>query len=287
MSSLFDLLRRLRSSLGWVAAQFWATLLLVLACIGWTRIPDSHGWQVALTLLLPLLLLAALLTLQAGTMRKLSGETAGRVRFFWGALTLLAWVAVICAVWMLLDWCNDQTIPWASYLNSKVSAGGRQTIFTYDHLQRWLTALIWIVRWIALPAKIIPYAMSSAEWGWRLPWRKIIRLLLHLRWWLAVVAGALLAVDLPPHFFAGLPRGTVSHQIGAVGLKLAGTYLIAVSVWVLLLTWCAVLLHETKQKAELPAEEAGSPVPVGPGPLGEDSVRLPLPEGDDHLGGNA
>ena len=32
-----DLFRRLRLSLAWVAAQFWATLLIILAGIAWTR----------------------------------------------------------------------------------------------------------------------------------------------------------------------------------------------------------------------------------------------------------
>ena len=31
MSTTNDLLRRLRASLGWVAAQFWVTLLIVMA----------------------------------------------------------------------------------------------------------------------------------------------------------------------------------------------------------------------------------------------------------------
>ena len=60
-----DLFRRLRLSLAWVAAQFWATLLIILAGIAWTRLPDRHAWQVALALFVPLLLLAAVLLLEA------------------------------------------------------------------------------------------------------------------------------------------------------------------------------------------------------------------------------
>ena len=68
---LNDLFHRLRSSIAWVAAQFWATLLLILAGVAWTRLPDSYAWQVGLTLFVPLVLLAAALLLEAGTMRKL------------------------------------------------------------------------------------------------------------------------------------------------------------------------------------------------------------------------
>ena len=54
MSYCKDLLRRLRLSLSWVAAQYVLTLGLVLIGLAWTRLPDKHVWQVALTLLVPL-----------------------------------------------------------------------------------------------------------------------------------------------------------------------------------------------------------------------------------------
>ncbi|MGD1105533.1 MAG: hypothetical protein ABR865_00695 [Terracidiphilus sp.] len=286
-NTLNDLFHRLRASLAWVAAQFWATLLLVLAVAAWTRLPDRYAWQVVLSLLVPFVLLAAALLLQAGTMRKLLHDEQRRVHLVLGVLTLLVWVAVVWAVWTILDWCDNQIPDWAGYLNSRASAHLRATLLTYDHIQNWLVFLVWVFRWIALPAKVIPYAMSSAQWGWRLPWRKIIRLLLNWRWWLAVIAAALLAVEWPSHFFTSEPQGTVSHQVSAVVLKLAGTYLLAIVCWVLLLAWCAVLLGRSAPAAEKPADDSLVPAPVGAGPLSEDSVKLPLPEGDGNSGGNA
>jgi hypothetical protein len=284
---LNDLFRRLRLSVAWIAAQFWAMLLLVLACVAWTRLPDKYAWQVGLTLLVPLLLLAAFLLLQAGTMRDLLNQERGRVSLAMGALTLLVWAAIVWAAWAILDWCDDQIPLWAGYLNSRASAHMRATLFTYEHIQTWLTLLVWIFRWIAVPAKVIPWAMASAQWGWRLPWRKLIRLVVNWRWWLAVVAAALLAVEWPSHFFTGLPHGTVSHQVWAVVLKLAGTYLLAIASWVLLLAWAAVLLSRSERTAEQPGDNSLVPAPAGTGPLGEDSVRLPLPEGGGDSGGEA
>jgi hypothetical protein len=281
-----DLIRRLRLSLAWVAAQFWATLLIILAGIGWTRLPDSYAWQVALALLVPLVLLAAVLLLEAGTTRELFNDSQRRVHLAAGVLTLLFWVAVVWAAWALLDWCGDQIPVWAGYLNSRASADSRATLFTYDHIQSWLTFLVWIIRWIAVPAKVIPWAMASAQWGLRLPVRKIIRLLFNWRWWLAVIIAALVAVELPSHFFDGLPRGTVSHQVWAVMLKLTAAYLLAIISWVLLLAWCAVLLSLGPRAAENP-DDSRVLAPIGSGPLGEDSVKLPLPESGDDSGGNA
>jgi len=286
VSSSNNLLHRLRSSLGWIAAQFWATPLLVLAGIGWTRLPDKHSWQVGLSLLLPLVLLIAVLLLQAGTMRRLIHDEQRRTPFLVGAFTLLVWVLVAWVAWAVLDWCDDQIPIWAGYLNSRFGAGERATIFTYDHLESWLTFLVWICRWIALPAKLIPHAMGSANWGWRLPWRRTLRLVFNWQWWLAVIVAAIAAVELPSHFFANEPSGTVSHQVWSVALKLVGAYLLAVVSWVLLLVWAAVLLNRPKPATAHPADEAPVPVPVGSGPHSEDSVKLPLPESGNDAGGN-
>jgi hypothetical protein len=262
-----DLIRRLGGNWRWVAAQFVLTLLLILAGLAWTRLPDKHWWQVVLTLLVPLLLAVCVLELEAGTMRALSDDDGRRVKLVFGAMALLAWVALFWAWWAALDWCDDRIPTWAGYLNSKATAGERATFLTYDHIQHWLTVAEWLVRWILVPGKIVPYAIASAQWGWRIPFRRIIRLRLNWRWWPAVVLGALLGVVLPGHFFAGLPHGTVTHQIWAVAFKLAGTYVLAVGSWVLLLAWAALLFARITS--------------------GEDASASPLPEGSDDAGGNA
>jgi hypothetical protein len=286
MSTLRDLLRRLRASLGWVEAQFWATLLIVLAGVIWTRVPERHAWQVGLTLLLPLLMLAAVLVLEAGTMRAFLQRDERRVQFAVGALTLLVWIAVVRVAWFILDWCDDRIPLWASYLNSRASAHARARLFTYEHIQLWLTVLVWIFRWIVVPAKVIPHAMASAEWGWRLPWRKLLRMMLNWQWWIGAVIAALVGVLLPSYFFHGEPHGTVTHQVWAVILKVAGAYLLAIASWVLLLAWAAVLLAREERRPKPPGDDALVPAPVASGPLGEDSVKLLLPESDNDAGGN-
>ncbi len=286
MSYLKDLIRRFRGSLKWIAAQFVLTLALILLGLAWTRLPDTHWWQVVLTLLVPLLLGISLLELEAGTMRALADDDGRRVKLVWGAVTLLVWVSLFWACWAALDWCDDQIPTWASYLNSRASSGQRATIFTYDHIQRWLTLAEWLLRWIIIPGKITPYAMASAQWGWRIPFRKIFRLLLNWRWWPAVVLAALLGVVLPGHFFAGVPHGTVTHQIWAVTLKLAMSYVLGVASGILLLGWAAVMMGRSDSDADAPDDEEMVPVEVGSGPLGSDSVKLPLPDGDKDAGGN-
>lgn len=287
MSYCIDLIRRLRGSLSWVAAQYVLTLVLIALGLAWTRLPDKHVWQVALTLLVPLLLAISALELEAGTIRALADDDGRRVKLVFGAMAVLVWVALFWACWAVLDWCDDRIVQWASYLNSRASAGGRATVFTYDHLQRWMTWTEWVLRWIIVPGKIIPYAMASAQWGWRIPFRRIIRLLLNWRWWPVVVLAALVSVVLPGHFFAGLPSGSVAHQIWAVVLKLAASYILVVGCWVVLLAWAAVLLGRGAGGMEQGGDDSVVPVPVGSEPLREDAMRLPLPEGGDDASGNA
>ena len=284
MNDFKEMFRRLGRAWGWTAAQFWATLLIVLAGLGWTRVPEKHVWQVGLTLLLPVAMLAAMLVLEAGTMRGLLKKDERRARFAWGALTLVVWIAVVWIAWLILDWCGDQIPLWAGYLNSRASAHARARVFTYDHIQLWLTILVWIFRWIVIPAKVIPYALASAQWGWRLPWRNLLLMLFNWRWWLGAVIAALLGVLLPSYFFHGEPHGTVTHQVWAVILKVAGAYLLAVASWVLLIAWAVVVLARSGGNAAKRGNDGLHGVSTGSGPTGE--IPAPLPESGNDGGGN-
>lgn len=250
MTYLSDLLHRLRASLSWVAAQFWAIALIALAGIGFTRLPDKYAWQVLLSLFVPLLIVVATLLLQAKTMRSLLPHEPQRNPLWQGALMLLAWAIVVWAAWAILDWCGDQIPLWAGYLNSRASAHSRARVFTYAHLMHWLTLAEWVFRWIVTPGKVIPWAIASVVSGWRLPFGRVLRLLWNWRWWPSVIAAALVGVALPVHFFAGLPHGTVRQQTWAVIFKLSGSYLLIIASWVLLLAWAAVLLARQAQPSE-------------------------------------
>ena len=254
---------RIRQSRVWIAAQFVGILLLILVCLAWTRVPEKHVWQVVLSLLLPLLVLAGTVVLQAGTMRRLADDHGERVHLAWGALTLLFWVALFLVSWAILDWCEDQIPQASSYFNARFSAHARATVFTFDHIQRWLEWIVWVLRWIILPGKILPYAMASSQWGWRLHWRRVLRILWSWRWWPAIVLAAFVASWLPSQFFAGIPHGTVQAQVWHIAIKLFGAYLLDVCCWVLVLSWLAVLFSRQQPPPKLSrgAGQAGFPVP--------------------------
>ncbi|MGA3370382.1 MAG: hypothetical protein ABSC48_01340 [Terracidiphilus sp.] len=278
MTYFKDLFARLRQSWRWVTAQFVVTLLLILAGLAWTRLPEKHVWQVLLSLLVPLLLAISVLELQAGTMRSLAGDDGKRVKLVWGAMTLLAWIGVAWIAWALLDWCDDQFPQWASYLNSKAASTARARLFTYENIYLWMTYVEWVFRWIVVPAKVIPYAMASAQWGLRLPWRSVIRLLWNWRWWLGVTIAALFGVWLPGRFFATILSGTPHAQVLHEILRLATAYLLAVGSWVLLLGWAAVLFGRRQQNTvDALALILGQ---TGPHAGEESAEKPPLPESE-------
>jgi len=278
MTNVQSFFNRLAHGRRWIVLQFVLTPVLILAGIGWTRLPDKHLWQVALDLLLPLLLIICALELEAGTIRAFADNDGRRVKLVWGAVTLLVWIAIGAAFWAVLDWCDDQIPLWAGYLNSRASSHARSVVFTYAHIVHWLTIAEWILRWIVLPGKLIVLGAASAQWGWRLPARRIFHILLSGRWWLGVILAALVGVLLTSRFFVGLPHGTVSAQVWTVVLKLAAAYLLAVGAWVLLLAWVATLFGRQTP----PAEEArvAVPVPTGP-PADERNATAEIPPPDD------
>jgi len=95
---LSDWLRRVRHAWVWIVLQFAGVALLIAIGLLWTRIPEKHVWQVLLTLLLPLLLAAGFVVIQAGTFRGFlhpGTEGTRRIPLGWGAATLLIWIAII------------------------------------------------------------------------------------------------------------------------------------------------------------------------------------------------
>ncbi len=240
----------LREARGWIAAQFVGFPLLALAGIGWTRLPEKHAWQVALVLVIPLVLAAAVLALEVGTVRRMMAASEGRVSLVSGALSLLVWMALAWFVWSLLDRFDDHIWQWAAYLNSKAPAWWRERLFTYPHITAWLGNAEWLLRWAIVPAIFVPLGVSSAVRGWRLHWRNTLHVIHDWRWFFAVLVLALVGVALPGHFFSGAPHGSLSAQTWAIALKLTGAYLIGFFCWIVLLAWVCALLR-SKEAAKV------------------------------------
>lgn len=288
---------RLWRSRVWAAMQLVCLALLLVAGLGWTRIPEKHAWQVALSLLIPILLAAGFLMLQAVTMRRLlrrpaSEPEAGlpQATLAWGAATWMAWLGIGWLAWSLLDRFDDQIQLWSGYLNSRFGAGARTSIATEEHIAWLFTYLERALRWVVVPGLLLPLS-SSAAWGVRrLPWKRVLLIWLNWRWWPAVIAAALIGVEWPRELFTAAPHGSVSAQVWRVAIKLIAAYLLAVSSWFALLGWTAILFCAgpvAEERDDGEADLAGVGVRVLPPDGGKSgSVRLPLPESGEDPAGN-
>ena len=290
-SLIVEWLSRVRHAWLWIVLEVAGVALLIAAGMMWTRIPEKHWWQVLLTLLVPLLLAAAFVVLQAGTFRGFlrpatdaSEQSRPRVSLYWGAATLVIWLAIGWVLWAVLDKFDDHTFNWALYLNSKAGPQARVHWASYEHLNRDLEWAGWTLRWVIVPGLLMPFA-ASAAWGLRrLPWLRVLRLYVTWHWWPAVLALALVGEAWPQTWFEGEPHGSVQSQVMRVIWKLAAAYLLAMVCWVKFVGWTAMQLDEPRG-----GDDGGEPEPSIAGPRGEKhaTVKLSLPDANEGVGGNA
>jgi hypothetical protein len=271
----------------WALLQFAGIALLIAVGLLWTRIPEKNWFEVLLTLLVPLLVAAGFVALQAGFLRSLlrSGaaapETPLETSLAFGALTLLLWIAAGWILNIFIDSFGTRTDDWASYLNSRFNPDYRARVFTYEHISAWLDHVTWFLRQVVVPGLLIPLGCTALFGLRRAPWRRVARVWTNWRWWPVVLILALLGEILPQHFFAGDPEGSVQAQIWKVILKLLAAYLVSVLCWVLALAWSAALLIGVD-----PGPGVTAPV-SSPPPEPASAPPLTLDETSDHLRGNA
>jgi len=287
VKNILSAVHRFGQAWPWIIAHFAGILAFIFIGLAWTRVPDKSAGDVFLTLALPIVLFVALLVIETATMRRLMDSEVDRTRLVWATLFLGFWVVLGLVAWLLLDWCDDRIPDWASYLNSRFSTHSRATLFTFDHLQHWLSLTEWALRWIIIPGKLILCAVATSQWGLRAPFRRLLHVLFSWQWWIVVTVCSLAAVAWPSTFFAGIPHGSVSHQVWAVVLKLAAVYMLAIWAWLALLAWAAALFSWAN-----PVSGPGAFAPVGapvssPDNSKGDAVHLPLPEGGSNGVGDA
>lgn len=291
---IVDWVSRLRRAWLWIVLEIVGVALLIGLGLAWTRIPEKNAWQVLLTLLVPVVVAAGFVVLQAGTFRgflrpvaEVDPRERARVSLPGGAATLVIWIAIGWVLWAQLDKFDDHIWSWASYLNSRFGVGPRAGWASFEHLSRDLKWAGWVLRWVVVPGLLMPLGCSAA-WGLRrLPRGRVLRLFIDWRWWPAVLACALVGEAWPQTWFSGEPHGSVHEQVTRVIWKLVAAYLLAMVCWVKLLGWTAMLLDDGPRGDDGGGEPvAGRAIDSGPGEK-RGAVTLPLPDADQGIGGNA
>jgi hypothetical protein len=244
-NAITELFKRLCLSRGWVGAQFGWVLPWIWINIAVLYLEGIQAWPERLSEGLggsdSILVMIVALVVQAGMLRSLMSNDAKRVRLVWGSLALLLWGMLYLIAISMQE--------------------------TYLPGQIWQ----WLLAWVVAPVILFPFAAASAVYGWRLPWRRVLRVVLAWRWWLGVLLAGTVGMFAELYFdgVRGWPK--VWDVDLAAGLKMGAVDMLEMGVWILLLGWLAVLFDMNGH---------------GIKSTGEDSVPLPLPEGGGDAGGN-
>lgn len=211
----------------------------------WLIIPDAHGWQVAGSALIALIVAVSVLWLRAGTLAWFRVEEFRRQGSIWPAyryarrhvLALGIWVLVfVVLVWML--WGIYEYVPqFAVWFRQKIGGGPSPRNLMRD--VNWLLLLITV---FVLPASWVPMATTISAVGFkaehivlsRRVWRR------PLYWlWFCLLLGA--SVYIPYKLIWWIPDlQTLRQQAWSVAGRFLLAYIIAVTGFIALV-WMTAL----------------------------------------------
>lgn len=144
-----------------VMLQLFGNAVLLACAFAWLEVPDSHIWELVLSLLLGAVILSAFFGLHATTIRSLR-QPADPQRVRIGAPVLACWMLLLYLPSIPVNYLDARSPMIAGYLNSKLSAPLRTT-FTYDRLSNWQSAALDILFWYLIPTLLLPFILETVS----------------------------------------------------------------------------------------------------------------------------
>jgi hypothetical protein len=211
---------------------------LLAAVYFWLQLPDAHGWQVAGTALVAVIVIFFGLWLRTGTFAYFRvaefRDRAAVWRAFRHALRhmlgLLVW-ALLFAVLAWLLWRLRTYTPQAGvWLRQKLNAGPAPRNVTRD--LNWLLVLLWLV----LLAIWLPIGTTIAAAGFRLKrMARSLRVLRRPAYWLWFFALVFVGAYVPYRLVWWIPElDDLRKQAWSMGLRFLAAYVILISAFVAL-----------------------------------------------------
>lgn len=183
--------------------QFVGNAAIFLAFVWWLRFSDAHWWNLLASFLVIVVIVSAALLLHGGTLKYFQSahqdKTAKLPPAFRTALKHLAAIFVWALIFFLLRYCIGRleryqfTLP--GYLRSEFPAWLRRMI-SEPRLDSIYSGSVSILLWVVLPGLLLPFALFSADKGFRglvafAAWRRTLRKLIY---WVALVITVILGV---------------------------------------------------------------------------------------------
>ena len=206
----------------------------------WLLVPDAHGWQVALSAALALLIVFGVVWLRAGTLawfrvaefRTQSAIGSAFRRGLRHIVPLAVWFGLgVIVGWLLLS-AGNYVPQFSVWIRQKVNAGPSPR--NVMHGSDWV---VFVVRWIVLPALWLPVATTIAGVG--LSGGHAVRSFRVLRrplYWISLCVLIAMGVWLPYRLVTWVPDlKTLHQQAWSAGLRFAAAYIILITGFILLI----------------------------------------------------
>ena len=204
--------------------------LLFWCAFTWLGIRDAKTWQLIATAVFGLLILVPWLWLQDGTLVYCGDRSQGLWTAFRKSLKTLALFSAIVMVFVALCWALGK-------LDEPLTkAGARTASWLTFHLRKpikpatWIRsylAVLWGVRWIVLPALMLPVAASAARNGVRGMWRRGRKVL-----WLEYLVAFVVGFYIPSVLMGWVPGLTGSTaQVVSFVLRFGFAYVLIITAW--------------------------------------------------------
>jgi hypothetical protein len=210
--------------------QAAANALLFWFAFTWLGIRDSRSSQLVETAAFGLLILISWLWLQDGTFVYCADRSQGLWPAFRKSLKTLAIFSAVAIVFVVLCWALGR-------LDAPLTTAGQRTAsWLTFHLRKpikpatWVRsylALLWGVRWIVLPAMILPIAAGAARNGTRGMWRRGRRV-----FWLEYLLALGLGFYLPGVLMSWVPKlSETTAQVMSFVLRFGVAYALIITAW--------------------------------------------------------
>jgi hypothetical protein len=227
--------------------QLIANPILFGLFAGWLLIPVAHAWQLALSALLAIVIVVAVVVVHAGTMNYFSDtnrmENPGLAGAFLRAMRHIVAIGVCATVFYVLSSLLDKADPYPfqlpAYIRSSFPVSLRR-LFSLEFLEAIFQWTIFAVRWIVIPGVVLPFLVRTADLGFRglsgLGFSECRKTVASVSYWLvltgAVLAGVL-ATQKIMNWTPDFRTSSLRHESISLAVRLPLAYLLGLFAWML------------------------------------------------------
>jgi hypothetical protein len=230
--------------------QFVGNVVLFLAVLWWLHTPDAHWWQLLFQFILVIAIAVAACALHGGTINYFQtahrDPTATLAPAFRSALkhliAFILWALIFFYLWRLIGDLHEYDTRFPGYLRSGFPAWLRNMI-SEPALDNIYSTLVSILRWVILPALLLPFALFTADRGFLglIAFRDWGGKLRSLGYWLTLLVAAILGVycvSKIAYWTLDPKTATLAAEKTSLAFRLIFAYLLALFSWLLT---CSVL----------------------------------------------